>query len=41
MSDEANMAAVRDCFANASRGDYDALRALFNDDYVLHPEEVR
>jgi steroid delta-isomerase-like uncharacterized protein len=38
---EDNEAAVRDCFENASRGNFDALDAIVSPDYVLHPEEVR
>jgi len=38
---EANKAAVRDCFDNASRGNFDALRSIVSPDFVLHPEEVR
>jgi steroid delta-isomerase-like uncharacterized protein len=42
MSDsEANKAAVRACFENASRGNFDALHQIVTEDYVLHPEEVR
>jgi steroid delta-isomerase-like uncharacterized protein len=40
-SSEANKAAVRDCFENASRGTFDALPQLVTEDYVLHPEGVR
>jgi len=40
MSEE-NKAAVRACFENASRGDFDALHAVVSPDYVLHPEEIR
>ena len=39
-SDE-NKAAVRACFENASRGNFDALDEIVTADYVLHPEEVR
>jgi steroid delta-isomerase-like uncharacterized protein len=38
---EANKAAVRDCFENASRGNFDALHTIVSPDYVVHPEEVR
>jgi len=38
---EENKAAVRDCFENASRGNFDALKAIISPDYVLHPEEAR
>lgn len=37
---EQNKAAVRDCFTNASQGNYDALNEIVSDDYLLHPEEV-
>jgi predicted ester cyclase len=40
-SSEANKAAVRDCFENASRGNFDALHEVVSPRYVLHPEEVR
>lgn len=40
-SSEENKAVVRDCFENASRGNFDALDQLVAPDYVLHPEEVR
>jgi predicted ester cyclase len=39
-SSEQNKAAVRDCFQNASRGNFDALHAIVSPDYVLHPEGV-
>ena len=38
---EANKAAVRDCFENASEGNFDALHTIVSPDYVVHPEEVR
>ena len=38
---EANKSAVRDCFEQASRGNFDALHAIVSADYVVHPEEVR
>jgi predicted ester cyclase len=38
---EHNKAVVRDCFAQASRGNFDALRDLLTEDYVLHPEGIR
>jgi steroid delta-isomerase-like uncharacterized protein len=38
---EANKAAVRDCFEQASQGNFDALHAIVSPDYVLHPEEAR
>jgi predicted ester cyclase len=37
---EQNKAAVRDCFANASQGNYEALHDIISDEYVLHPEEA-
>ena len=40
-STEANKAAVRDCFENGSRGNFDAFREVVTPDYVVHPEEVR
>ena len=41
MSDsERNKAAVRNCFSNASQGNFDALHEIVSDDYVLHPDEV-
>lgn len=42
MSDsEKNKAAVRDCFEEASRGNFGALDSIVSPDYVLHPEGVR
>jgi predicted ester cyclase len=38
---EKNKAVVRDCFAQASAGNFDALPGLVTDDYVLHPEGIR
>jgi steroid delta-isomerase-like uncharacterized protein len=38
---EANKSAVRGCFENASRGNFEALHAIVSPDYILHPEEVR
>lgn len=38
---EANKTAVRDCFENASQGNFDALHGIVSPDYVLHPEEAR
>jgi steroid delta-isomerase-like uncharacterized protein len=38
---EANKAAVRDCFEQASQGNFDALHAIVSPDYVIHPEEAR
>jgi steroid delta-isomerase-like uncharacterized protein len=40
-SSEANKAAVRDCFEEASKGNFDALHGIVTADYVIHPEEVR
>lgn len=41
MSKDRNQAAVRDCLANATRGNYDALSDLLAAEYVLHPEDIR
>jgi predicted ester cyclase len=38
---EHNKAVVRDCFAQASAGNFDALPDLVRDDYVLYPEGIR
>jgi steroid delta-isomerase-like uncharacterized protein len=38
---EENKAAVRDCFEQASQGNFEALHAIVTPDYVVHPEEVR
>jgi ketosteroid isomerase-like protein len=38
---EANESAVRACFANASRGNFDALRDIVAADYVVHPDGAR
>jgi len=38
---EANKSAVKDCFVQASQGNFDALASLVTPDYVVHPEEVR
>ena len=38
---EHNMAVVRECFAQASAGNFDALPGLVADDYLLHPEGIR
>jgi steroid delta-isomerase-like uncharacterized protein len=38
---EANKAAVRDCFEQASRGNFGALHSLVTPDYVVHPDEAR
>lgn len=41
MSDsEQNKAVVRDCFEEASRGNFGALHSIVSPDYVLHPEGV-
>jgi predicted ester cyclase len=40
-SSEQNKAAVRDCFEQASKGNFDALHGIVTADYVVHPEEVR
>jgi steroid delta-isomerase-like uncharacterized protein len=40
-STEQNKAAVRDCFEQASQGNFDALQSLVTPDYVVHPDEVR
>jgi predicted ester cyclase len=39
-TNESNKAAVRACFENASRGNFDALDEILTGDYVLHPAEV-
>ena len=38
---EDNKKAVRECFENASQGNFDALDEILAPAYVLHPEEVR
>jgi steroid delta-isomerase-like uncharacterized protein len=38
---EANKAAVRDCFEQASRGNFGALQSIVTPEYVIHPEEGR
>lgn len=38
---ETNKAAVRTCFEEASRGNFDALDAILSPDYILHPEGAR
>ena len=38
---EHNKAVVRDCFLQASAGNFDALPDLVADDYLLHPEGIR
>lgn len=40
-TDEHNKAVVRDCFAQAAAGNFDALPGLVAEDYLLHPEGVR
>jgi steroid delta-isomerase-like uncharacterized protein len=40
-STEQNKAAVRECFANASRGNFDALEAIISPSFVMHPDGVR
>jgi predicted ester cyclase len=39
-SSEENKAAVRDCFENASQGNFDALHEVVSPNYVLHPGEI-
>ena len=38
---EANKAAVRGCFEQASQGNFDALHSIVTPDYVVHPDDVR
>ena len=38
---ENNQSAVRACFENASKGNFDALHEILSPDYVLHPEGAR
>ena len=38
---EHNKAAVRACFSNASKGNFDAFDTILTADYVLHPEGIR
>ncbi len=38
---EQNKALVRDCFAQAAAGNFDALSGIVSEDYVLHPEGIR
>jgi predicted ester cyclase len=38
---EDNEKAVRDCFENAARGNFDALDGIVTPDYLLHPDEAR
>jgi predicted ester cyclase len=40
-TDEQNKAAVRDCFEQASKGNFDVLPSIVTADYLVHPEEVR
>jgi predicted ester cyclase len=40
-SSEDRMKTVRDCFAEATAGNWAALPGIVTDDYVCHPEEVR
>lgn len=40
-STEQNKAIVRECFARASRGDFDALHDILSPSFVLHPGDVR
>jgi steroid delta-isomerase-like uncharacterized protein len=40
-SSETNEAAVRNCFEQASKGNFGALRGIVTADYVVHPEEAR
>ena len=40
-SSEENMAAVRACFEEGSKGNFDAFDDLVTPDYVVHPEEAR
>lgn len=40
-SSEDNKKAVRDCFEQASQGNFDALDQILTPDYVVHPDEVR
>lgn len=37
---EQNKAVVRDCFTQASAGNFDALPGIVTEDYVLHPEGI-
>lgn len=38
---EDNKKVVRDCFEQASQGNFEALGELVAEDYVVHPDEVR
>jgi predicted ester cyclase len=40
-SSEDNKKAVRACFEEATRGNFDALPSIVSPDYVLHPEGVK
>ena len=40
-TNEQNEAAVRECFAQASAGNFDALPGIVTPDYVCHPDEAR
>jgi len=40
-SSEDNKKAVRACFAEAARGNFDALPSIVSPDYVLHPEGIK
>jgi predicted ester cyclase len=40
-SSDQNKAAVRDCYKNASQGNFEALHEIVSPDYVLHPEGIR
>lgn len=40
-SSEDNKKAVRDCFEQASQGNFDALDQILTPEYVIHPDEVR
>jgi steroid delta-isomerase-like uncharacterized protein len=38
---EQNKAAVRACFSNAAKGNFDAFADILTADYVIHPEGIR
>ncbi len=38
---EQNKAVVRECFAQATAGNFDALPGIVTEGYVLHPEGIR
>ncbi len=40
-TNEHNTVGVRDCFAQAAAGNFDALPGLLAESYVLHPEGIR